>query len=61
MTTLAIKTQSFLQKILNGIIESRQRSANYEVARMLKGEYPGESVDHILHLLETGRIEEIGK
>lgn len=61
MTALAIKTQSFLQKILEALIESRQRSANVEIARMLKNEFPSESMDHILYLMEEGRIEELGK
>ena len=61
MTALAIKTQNFLSRILNSLIESRQRSAEVEVARMLQREYPGESVDHILHLIRSGKTEELGQ
>lgn len=59
MTALAIKTQNFLQRVLNSLIESRMRSAEYEVARMLQREYPSESLDHIMHMIREGRIEEL--
>ena len=59
MTALAIKTQNFLQRVLNSFVESRMRQAEYEVARMLQREYPRESLDHIMHMIRQGKIEEL--
>ena len=61
MTALAIaqKTQNFFSKILNSFIEARMRQAEFEVARMLQREYPRESLDHIMHMIRQGRIEEL--
>lgn len=59
MTALAIKTQNFLSRILNSLIESRARSAEYEIARMLHREYPGESFDFVLQMVRQGRAGEL--
>ena len=59
MTAIAIKTQNFLSKILNSFIEARMRQAEFEVARMLQREYPRESLDHIMHMIREGIIEEL--
>lgn len=61
MTALAIKTQNFLSRVINNLIEARARSAEVEVAKMLQREYPSESVDHILHLIRLGKTEELGQ
>jgi hypothetical protein len=61
MTALAIKTQNFLSRVLNNCIESRMRSAEYEIARMLHREYPGESFDYVLQMVRQGKVGEMYK
>ena len=42
--------RQFLKSIINAIAESRQASANYEIARLLqRTEYPNESIERILN------------
>ena len=61
MTALAIKTQNFLSRILNVIIEARTRQAEFEVARLLQREYPGESLSYIIEKIQRGEAEDLRK
>lgn len=49
--------KSFMQSM----IDARQSTANREVAAMLKREYPNESIDYIMEMVQGGRIEELRK
>lgn len=50
----------FLKILLNSIIEARQTSANYEVARTLqRTEYPNEPIERILRCVEKRDFEQL--
>jgi hypothetical protein len=59
MTALTIKTQSFFRSLFEAFLIGRQAKANYEVARMLHREFPGESFDYVLRAVVEGKIEEL--
>ena len=61
MTALAIKTQNFLSRVLNKLIEARQKQAELEVARMLQRDYPAESVEYIATMIRKGKVGELSK
>jgi len=49
-----------MRKFFNKMIEGRQRSANRQVARLLKNyEFRNESYDYILSRVEEGKINEL--
>lgn len=53
--------KKFLSRFYNTIIEGRMRKAEYEIANMLwKTEYQNESFAHILSMVRSGKISEIG-
>lgn len=47
------------KKFLRNLADARQSYANREVARMLKAEFPGESLDHIEYMISNGRLDEM--
>lgn len=59
MTALAIKTKSFLSRILESIQKSQQAKAEYEVAKMLHKEYKKEPFDYVLHKVREGKVSEL--
>jgi len=56
---------SYLRKVLSNLwhrmIEARQKQADYQVARFLQREYPNESYDYLLKVVQNGNIEELRK
>lgn len=52
---------TFFGKIYKAIHNARQDKANRMVAEMMRHEYPHETYDYILRLVEEGRINELHK
>lgn len=49
------------KKMIKIIVDGNQRKANEEIARFLKKEYPHQSYNYILKMVEKGKIHEIAK
>lgn len=48
-----------MRNFFANLVAARQASANREIARVLqRSEFPNESYDHVLHMVEQGTIHE---
>lgn len=53
------KTLQVLREIGRKIIQARQDKVNKMIARKMMCEYPNESYEYILYLVERGRLNEL--
>lgn len=51
----------FFRKVGFALIKARQDKANRMIAEMMRHEYPYETHEYILRLIEEGRIHELHK
>ena len=46
-----------IKRFFDALIKSRQATADHEILRWLKLEYPGETTEHLIHRLHNGDFE----
>lgn len=56
---IANQISTLFYKAFNAILEGQQRKADYEIAKLLQKEFPGEDLQYIYTLVRRGDINDL--